>query len=370
MKEVKDIVQAWYAAQKEGVQTALATVVGVEGSSYRQPGARMLITEKGQLTGAISGGCLEGDALRKALLVMTKQQAALVTYDTNDEDDAKFGLGLGCNGIIHILIEPINVEQPNHPILMLEAASEKRQTSVIATLFSLEDRKAAQPGTCLLVQEGKRVFNYLNTEWKKPLEEDSQKAFVTHTTTSREYAHYTAFIEVLKPAIQVIIAGGGNDVMPVAKMAAILGWETVVADGRSNYATQDRFPTAGCTLMAKPELLMQQIQPDAQTAVLLMTHNYNYDLAMLRLLLPLQLPYIGLLGPKKKKQRLLDELTDNGMTITDEMLQSIFGPTGLDIGAETAEEIALSIIAEIQAVFSGKNGKMLREKKEPIHAAG
>lgn len=368
MKEIKDIVQAWHTAQKAGLQTALATVVGVEGSSYRQPGARMLITENGQLTGAISGGCLEGDALRKALLVMSKQQAALVTYDTNDEDDAKFGLGLGCNGIIHILIEPINVEQPNHPIMMLETASKKRQTSVIATVFSLEDRKAVQPGTCLLVQEEKTVFDYLDTEWKKQLQEDSQQAFNSVSSTSKNYDQYTAFIEVLKPAIQVIIAGGGNDVMPVAKMAAILGWETVVADGRSNYATQERFPTAGCTIMAKPEALMQQIQPDAQTAVLLMTHNYNYDLTMLKLLLPLQIPYIGLLGPKKKKQRLLDELTDEGMTITDNMLQSIYGPTGLDIGAETAEEIALSIIAEIQAVFSGKNGNMLREKQQPIHA--
>ncbi len=366
MKEIKDILHAWHMAQQQGLQTALATVVGVEGSSYRQPGARMLITENGQLTGAISGGCLEGDALRKALLVITKQQAAVVTYDTNDEDDAKVGLGLGCNGIIHILIEPVNVDQPNHPIIMLEAALQKRQISVMTTVFSLEDRKMVQPGTCAFLQENRelKTSSFAGIE---QLQDDSRAALQNGVSITKQYGPFTAFIEVLKPAIQVIIAGGGNDVMPVVKMASIIGWETIVADGRSNYATQERFPAAGCTLMAKPEVLMQQIQPDTQTAILLMTHNYNYELAMLRMLLPLQLPYIGLLGPRKKKQRLLDELTSEGLNLTGEMLQSIYGPVGLDIGAETAEEIALSIIAEIQAVFSNRNGKMLRERKAPIH---
>ncbi len=108
MKEIRDIIQAYKQAQAEGRQTALATVVHVEGSSYRRPGARMLVTDEGQLTGAISGGCLEGDALRKALLVMKEKRSMLVTYDTMDEDDAKFGVGLGCNGIIQVLIEPID----------------------------------------------------------------------------------------------------------------------------------------------------------------------------------------------------------------------------------------------------------------------
>src|SRR6186713_3688909 len=104
MKEIKDIIAAYRMAQEQGKQAALATVVHVEGSSYRRPGARMLITDDGQLTGAISGGCLEGDALRKALLVMAQQKPMLVTYDTMDDDDAKFGVGLGCNGIIQVLL--------------------------------------------------------------------------------------------------------------------------------------------------------------------------------------------------------------------------------------------------------------------------
>ena len=116
MKEIKEIIKAFDQAQSQGKQTALATVVQVEGSSYRSPGARMLITEDGALTGAISGGCLEGDALKKAQLAMFQQRAMLVTYDTTDDDDAKFGIGLGCNGIIHILIEPIDNNEENHPL--------------------------------------------------------------------------------------------------------------------------------------------------------------------------------------------------------------------------------------------------------------
>src|SRR5476651_2621586 len=125
MKELQDIVNAFDKATAAGKQTALATVVHVEGSSYRHAGARMLITEDGQLTGAISGGCLEGDALRKARLAMAQQQPMLVTYDTTDDDDAKLGVGLGCNGIIHILIEPIHPENDNNPIALLKAINSK-----------------------------------------------------------------------------------------------------------------------------------------------------------------------------------------------------------------------------------------------------
>jgi xanthine/CO dehydrogenase XdhC/CoxF family maturation factor len=153
MKEIRDIIQAFDEAQKLGKQTALATVVHVEGSSYRRPGARMLIEDDGQLTGAISGGCLEGDALRKALLVMTEKRSRLVTYDTMDDDDAKFGVGLGCNGIIQVLIEPIDISNPDNPIQYLKKLNEKRQMAALVTLFSLQDRKGPQYGTCLLLKE-------------------------------------------------------------------------------------------------------------------------------------------------------------------------------------------------------------------------
>jgi xanthine/CO dehydrogenase XdhC/CoxF family maturation factor len=158
MKEIRDIIKAYDEAQKLGKQTALATVVHVEGSSYRRPGARMLIEDDGQLTGAISGGCLEGDALRKALLVMSEKRSRLVTYDTMDDDDAKFGVGLGCNGIIQVLIEPIDDTNPNNPIQYLRAINEKRQKEYLNNIVFLQDKKDPQYGTCLVVKEDGSVF--------------------------------------------------------------------------------------------------------------------------------------------------------------------------------------------------------------------
>jgi len=139
MKEIADIVKAYKNALKAGLQVALATVVQVEGSSYRRPGARMLVAENGQLTGAISGGCLEGDALRKALLAIHEQKNKIVTYDTTDEDDAKFGVQLGCNGIVHILFEPIDNEDENNPVQLLQNSICERKNAVIVTLFSLNE---------------------------------------------------------------------------------------------------------------------------------------------------------------------------------------------------------------------------------------
>src|SRR5690606_14629032 len=150
MKEINEIIKAFDRAQAEGKKTALATVVQVEGSSYRSPGARMLITEDGELTGAISGGCLEGDALRKAQLVIFQQQSMLVTYDTTDDDDAKFGIGLGCNGVIHILIEPIPMGQEIHPLSLLKTCQKDRRGRVLITLYDLQNKRAPRIGTCLM----------------------------------------------------------------------------------------------------------------------------------------------------------------------------------------------------------------------------
>ena len=369
MKEIRDIVAAFDKAQQQGQQTALATVVLVEGSSYRRPGARMLITGDGQLTGAISGGCLEGDALRKAQQVMFRQQSMLVTYDTTDDDDAKLGVGLGCNGIIHILIEPILPDDPNHPVQLLKDWLLQRQTAVLVTLFSLEDKKGVQPGTAMLLTEngGRRHAWFDNAPWHQSLTDDAETALRSTAPATRQYENYTAFIEVLVPPPSLLIFGAGNDAVPLTAMAAVLGWDTTVVDGRHNYATLQRFPLATRIIISKPDKALEQLTVDQYTAAVLMTHNYIYDLAMLRQLLPLQLPYIGSLGPKKKLDRMLEELRSEGVEVTEEQLQKVYGPTGLDIGAEGSEEIALSIFAEIQAVFAGAPGTPLRYKQAPIH---
>jgi xanthine dehydrogenase accessory factor len=370
MKQIRDIIKAFDEAQKLGKQTALATVVHVEGSSYRRPGARMLIEDDGQLTGAISGGCLEGDALRKALLVMTGKRSKLVTYDTMDDDDAKFGVGLGCNGIIQVLIEPIDESNPNNPIKFLKAINEKRQQSVLVTLFSLQDKKDPQYGTCLLVKEDKTIID-TTPVLKDVLMHDAEEVMINQASSFKNYISndhdLTAFIEVIKPTVSVIIIGAGNDVIPLADMADILGWEATVIDGRANYAKKERFASACQVLVSKPEQVLDQIEIDERTVFLLMTHNYNYDKAMLKQLLQKNVTYIGMLGPKKKRERILDEFKDEGLVFTEQQLSVLHSPVGLDIGAETSEEIALSILAEIKAMFANKDVQSLRKIKEVIH---
>jgi xanthine dehydrogenase accessory factor len=372
MKEIQSIINAFDEAQQQGKQTALATVVHVQGSSYRRPGARMLITEDGQLTGAISGGCLEGDALRKALLVMARKQPMLVTYDTTDEDDAKLGVGLGCEGIIHIVIEPIQIELADNPIQLLKTISAQRQNAVLVMLFSLQDRREVQPGTCLLQLQNETVVSNLNNAGlKQALVADAKTAFINQVSATKTYIsegkQFTAFIELIQPAVSLVIVGAGNDAIPVAQIAGIMGWQVTVADGRPQYATAARFPGATRVLVAKSDKVTEEVTIDAQTVFVLMTHNYNYDLKLLRQLITQRITYIGMLGPRKKLVRMLDELKAEGIQPTEEQLACIYGPVGLNIGAENAEEIALSIIAEIKAVIAGRSGQSLRNSTDTIH---
>lgn len=371
-KELKDIVKAYLAASQQGLQTALATVVHVEGSAYRQPGARMLITENGALTGAISGGCLEGDALRKAQLAMMQQKPMLVTYDTTDEDDAVIGVGLGCNGIIHILLEPLGPHMALNPLTLLQQQDGSRDTTVMVTLFRPEQRSAPQPGTCILITDGgERQVHMDDGPLRTAILADVCAAFTSRRSAVKTYNEgpekITALIAWHPPALQLLIAGAGNDVRPLVKIASVLGWHTIVVDGRPAYAQAQRFPEATRVIVAKPVEVLQHLQPDDYTAAVLMTHNYNYDIALLTALLPHHLRYTGVLGPARKLQRMLQEMEDAGTPPSPEQRARIYGPAGLDIGADAPEEIALSIISEVKAVMAGAAGDSLRNNPAAIH---
>jgi len=367
MKEILAILDSYERARKEGKKSALATVVRVEGSSYRRPGARMLITDDGQLTGAISGGCLEGDALRKALAAINQQENRLVTYDTTDEDDAKFGVQLGCNGIVHILFEPIDLQSSKNPIHILKNLSQERSNAVLVTLFSLGGTN--QLGTRFLYRPNKEQSSLDDPAFD--LYEDAATVYHAGISMFKVYEaleHSEAFLEFSPPNLHLVIAGAGNDAQPLVEMASVLGWKITVVDGRPSYASGNRFPKADHVLVSKPDAVFDQVEIDARTVFVLMTHNYNYDLALMEIILEKNFTYLGTLGPKKKMERMLTELTERGFVINEAMLARLHGPIGLDIGAETAEEIALSILAEIKAVVSNHSASFLRDKSAPIHS--
>ncbi|QNA46226.1 XdhC family protein [Lacibacter sediminis] len=368
-KEINEIIAAYKKATQKGMKTALATVVYVEGSSYRRPGARMLVEEDGRMTGVISGGCLEGDALRKALLAIHQDQNKLVTYNSMDEEDVEFGVQLGCNGIVHILFEPIDAADENNPIELLERSQLYRRETVLVTLFSLHNFHGHQPGTCFFLDQESSYSKLDEAGLKALVHEDASTVLNAGSSFIKEYSAFelTAFVELLQPSISLIIVGAGNDAFPLVEMTKVLGWQITVADGRSTHANAQRFPDVHQLLTGKPEEIFKQLAIDEWTVFLLMTHNYKYDLAMMKLLLQINCRYIGTLGPKKRLERMFDELKDEGITVTDEQRATIHGPIGLDIGAETAEEIALSVLAEIKAVFAERTGGFLKNRSVSIH---
>ncbi|AFL85327.1 xanthine and CO dehydrogenases maturation factor, XdhC/CoxF family [Belliella baltica DSM 15883] len=369
MKEFQLILEAYKIYEKTNIKSALATVVKVDGSAYRRPGARMLVSENGDLTGAISGGCLEGDALRKAQSVIFQNQSMLVTYDTTDEDDQKFGIGLGCNGIIQILMEPIDYQNKSNPILLLEKAFEERLDSTLISIFSIKNSRSAQIGTIGL-RKGEELFgdfNQLDDSIKTRVLSDlnhsvDQIDSAVHIYKAFDDLH--VFFEVIKPPIRICLFGAGNDTIPLCKMASFLGWEVVLIDGRKQYATKERFEHASAIVVGPADEVVSQLEFDQNTVALLMTHNFEYEVKVLEQLLPFSLPYIGILGPKKKSLKLFERLENQGVNVNQE---HIYGPVGLNIGAEGAEEIALSILAEIKTVLMQKEPYSLRDKKGSIH---
>ncbi len=373
MKEFREIINSYKTNLQAGRRMALGTVVHVDGSSYRRPGARILIDDLGQVTGSISGGCLEGDALRKAQLVISQQQSKLVTYDTSDEEDAVIGMQLGCEGIIQVLFEPIDQSAAINPIKLLEAALQKRQNVVLVTLFDIKNKLNLQRGTCLLMEEDKSLYGDIQGSiLESQVVEDARKSLEIKQSSFIQYEVeeqvVNAFIEFIIPPIFLIVFGAGNDAIPMVNLAEALGWQTMVIDGRNNLIKPERFSSSCQIMLSKPEKVLDKIEIDHRTAFVLMTHNYNYDYAMLKTLIDTNARYIGSLGPKKKLVKMLDGIMAEGFSLTNEQQNKIYGPVGLEIGAETAEEIALSIIAEIQAVFNDKKGGMLREKTDVIHS--
>ncbi|HQR94054.1 MAG: hypothetical protein B7Y15_04950 [Bacteroidetes bacterium 24-39-8] len=362
MQESSAIVQAYDAAIAGGVSCALATVVYVQGSSYRRPGARMLVTETGQMTGAISGGCLEGDALRKAVLAINQGKNKLVVYDTTDEEDASVGIQLGCNGIVSILFEPLTTHD-SQPIEALRKTLHTRIPQWVCTVYSMNHGQHL--GTMNLNRLSASIQDSMLANLV--LEQVTKQRSV-HFEFQIEENQQMFFLDYCLPPIALYIVGAGNDAIPLLKMAQLLGWNTTLIDGRLTHANSQRFPEANVIIVGKPNEVLEKLVFDHRTALVLMTHNYQYDLAMLEGLLTMNLPYIGLLGPLGKRIRILSEIQDRGLDLSGLDLDKLYGPTGLDLGAETANQIALSICAEIMSVIHKTDPIHLKLKDSPIHS--
>jgi xanthine/CO dehydrogenase XdhC/CoxF family maturation factor len=367
MNEAQNIVAA-FRRLKRGERAALATVVCVAGSSYRRPGARMLITESGETTGVLSAGCFERDVYERAAKVILTGEPVLVKYDTTTDDDIVWRLGQGCNGVVHVLIEPATNERVAGLMQLLAECAESDISGAVTTVFHVAgDTQMAIGTTALLYPDGT-----IDGEFTIPaMFDDLIEVVTTSSSTMKRYetpnGYVDVFFEVIQPRPRLVVFGAGIDVLPVVGLAQNLGWHTTVVDTRARTSSRERFHEADTVLLSRPEDVLAQVMLSERTMVVLMTHNYLHDLELLRQLLPLPLPYLGCLGPKQRTERLLLELFDNDTRRAAAQLRRLHAPVGLDIGAETPEEIALSIVSGIKAELSGRTGGHLREREGSIH---
>jgi|SRR6218665_2499425 len=372
MRELSEVLTAWRAAKSSAEPLILATIVRVEGSTYRRPGARMLMTGERQLAGGISGGCLESDVLRKALWRTSQGESVVIQYDSRSDDEFAFTMGLGCNGLVELLLERLEPMAPQGGVLdFLERGQSERIAVAVATVVVAAEGRERVGARVMLDALGRMEATVEDEALRGLLREDLERALASGRSgyQRRETAARVVevAIEVVSPPVPVVIFGTGVDVLPVVDLAKNVGWHVTVVGTRPSGNLRTRFPRADAWVGARADKALSELNLDSRTLALLMTHNYPEDEAVLAQLLTSPVRYIGVLGPRRRTERLLTTLAAQGIRPTAEQLARVHGPMGLDIGAEGGDEIALSIIAELQAFLSGRQGGALRTRTAPIH---
>lgn len=356
MAEAAKILELYRTAQARGEDCILATVVHVEGSSYRRPGARMLLTLGGQRAGTISGGCLEAEVARRAWW-LTESGPAVERYDSSLDEDGTAHYGLGCGGKIVLLLE--RAANAASVIEAIARSQFERIASAMVTIFAANP--AYLTGKRLVMSErGSLTGDLIHN----PVIEDLASKTLTErrscsTTVELDGTRADVFAEYLPSAISLVVFGAGDDAQPLVECAAMLGWQVTIADGRSNLARRERFPSAVRVIAVAGG--NHSVLSGHVDAVVIMTHSYGQDKAALTSALSANIPYIGILGPRRRTAQLVTDIAEHA---AGGCLARLYSPVGLDIGAETPQAIALSIVAEIHATLRGRNGQPLRNRME------
>lgn len=368
MKEIKSIVDAYRSIDLTQTKAALATVSRVEGSSYRRMGARMLVLDNGTYLGGISGGCLEGDALRRAQKAIVQDKPSIITYDTTQDDGAQIGVGLGCNGIIDVLFTPLRSEEKENIVELLATLTDTRVPRVVVSITGCNESSDLLGKSLLYTDDNSflkmfavpTIANGVLTDIHAAFEKQSS-SYHNYTTANNE--NIKVFIEVILPVTHLVLYGGNYDMYPLVRIARELGWDVTVVTN-INKADKSLFAYATKVIHNKSG---EEPPIDDYTAIVLMAHDYKTDFNNLQKMLSSKTRYIGMLGPRKRTQKMFTALEEEGNPVNEKNTQRIFSPAGLDIGASSPEEIALSICAEIQSVFANRKGISLRLREGTIH---
>jgi xanthine dehydrogenase accessory factor len=366
MNHLQAILNTYQHYKQAEISTFLATVVHTKGSTYRRSGARMLIADRHEPIGMVSGGCLEHDILCH---VQQRKSSApfVITYDSTTAEDIVWGFGLGCDGVVQVLIERLEPNSICHPLTFIQRCCDRQQSGVLATVFQVEGSIQVAIGARLMLQADGAIESTLKESGLYPaIAFDAHIVLQQKQTTHRHYdlpsGQAKVLFEVIHPPTPLIIFGAGRDALPLAQFAKALGWHLTLVDCRSLETTGDRFSMADQLILTRREAMSRQVAIAEQSMAVVMTHNYLDDLEILKMLLSSPAQYIGVLGSRQRTEKLLQALK-----LEDRPQPCLYSPIGLDIGAETPEEIAIAIIAEIQAVLAHRKAGFLKDRLVPIH---
>ncbi len=365
MSGLNDLLQAIDTAAHQGEETILATVVKVEGSAYRRPGARMLIPIHGRTVGTVSGGCLEQDLAKKAWWLTDSGEPVVRRYSTGateDEDDEQSALtfGLGCNGTVFVMLERLRAKSPAPAIDLLRRVRDSQQPAAMATVIASSRDASARVGDRLLSNtEGSLRNLQLNSAMRRGLHKTLMQKKSSIRLYSNARGEVEVFFEYIAPPPRLVIIGAGHDAQPLVRMAKLLDWHVSVIDSRSHFARAERFPQADAVILASLDNPFDLAPLIDGAAVAVMTHSYRQDRHWLGLALQAAPAYIGQLGPRERTERLLAQIGTS--------TSALHYPMGLDLGGDAPQSVALAILAEMTAVMNQRQGGMLRNRGKPIH---
>lgn len=366
MSETRAIIAAGAQLRAAGEPYLIATVVRVRGSSYRRPGARMLLTPERWIAGSVSGGCLEGDVVKKGWWRTRDARAVLVTYDSTAHDEIRWGFGLGCDGVVDVLLEraPDEGSTAIDALRFFERCMRAQERGVLATVFHSDSAETPVGSRLALSADGAIVADPIAPAARERIEAQARVTFVAGASEVRSFGDMEVLFEIVLPPPRLFVFGAGHDAVPVVQIARSVGWDTVVCEDHARFATRERFTMADEILAADAAALAARVDASDRPLGIIMGHNYEQDRAHLALLLGTRARYIGVLGPRRRTDKMLSELGPAALADP-----RVHAPVGLDLGAETPAEIALSMIAEVQATLAHATATSLRERRVPIHAA-
>jgi len=354
--ETREILDFLSAARTAGKRVALATVVRVRGSAYRHEGAKLAVAGDGSSAGNVSGGCLEQDVREVALQVIRTGEPQLRSYCSSADEIAAWDLGVGCEGQVDVYVEPADARPRERELL------DSRRSFAVCTL--LAGKGETGNGKRVVVSVDRVEGDFGSTALTTGVAAKARELLETGESGIHEIAGRSIFFDVLRPPPQLLVLGAGDDARPLVRLAADVGFRVVVVDRRPGYLTAERFPGAAALVRSGGDELAEATALDVECYAVVMNHNFADDQAYLRALLKTPVSYIGLLGPRQRTDRMLRTVAAEGPV--DE--GRVYGPVGLDIGTDGAEQVALAVIAEVLAVRSGRRARSLRERLAAIHA--